>query len=84
MAPKPSVELTTTKAVVGRVRRHRMSWNAELDAGLEVCDVSLCVSISQNWERKKKKQRKKKFCPQPYTSQRILGHKSRCNDCEGC
>lgn len=60
MAPKPSVELTTTKAVVGCVRRHRMSWNAELDAGLEVCDVSLCVSISQNWERKKKKTEEKK------------------------
>lgn len=29
-----------------------MAWNAELDAGLEVCDVRLSVSISQKQEWK--------------------------------
>lgn len=28
---------------------HRMSWNAELDTGLEVCGVTFPVSIAQNW-----------------------------------
>lgn len=57
MAPKPWAELTAAKAAVGRIRMHRMSRNAELDAGLEVCGDSLPVSISQNWEGKEKQEK---------------------------
>ncbi len=64
---KVCVELTSVKAAVGRVRMRRMSWNAELDTGLEVRGVSLPVSISQNRGEEKKTQGKM-FCPQPYTS----------------
>ena len=42
------------------VRGLKISWNAELDTGLEVCGISLSVTISHNWEGREK-QRSKSF-----------------------
>lgn len=42
------------------VRMHRMSWNAELDAGLEVCGVGCPFHRALEGERKKEKKNMKK------------------------